>query len=132
MNRNKALSYFLILFVFTQCTGQTKADLEGSVWEYSFESGSKDYIRFLENSKYESYSAESGRTYLGVYFIESDTLNLVTAYEVRGDRRAIGQHMKAIIEEDKLKYIEFDKISREAWKKSDFKFDPNYYLTKTK
>ncbi|MEP1033077.1 hypothetical protein [Ekhidna sp.] len=126
----KILPFLIVLLIATSCIGQDEKALVGTVWEYSFSSDQNDYIKFSSENKFESYSAESGRTQLGVYFISNDTLNLVVTHEIPNDRRSVGKHTRAIISEGSLRYISFDRIKRDKWESSDFMFDPEYVLKK--
>ncbi|MEQ9304046.1 MAG: hypothetical protein RJQ14_09040 [Marinoscillum sp.] len=118
---------------FSQCSAQDNTiKLEGTQWEYSYNADVKDNIRLLKDGKFKSYSGESMMTSIGVYFVKDDTLNLVSVIDVDNDNRFTPKHTKAVIDGHKLRYVTSDRIVDGEWKKSNFVFDPQYYLTKVK
>lgn len=128
---NKTLMGLFLIFSLNSCSGQiTESELVGTQWEYAFSDDNKDYLKFFDNGKYESYSAEAMMTSIGVYFIKNDTLNLVSVIDVNNDHRFKPRHIKAKIVGGKLSYLSFDRIYKNEWQKSDFIFDPEYVLIK--
>ena len=129
MNNIIKICALLLAVTFSQCTAQVqqKKGLVGTTWEYAFDEDIKDYIKFFGNNKYESYSGEGMMTSIGVYFIESDTLNLVSILEVDNDHRFKARHTKAIVNGDKLKYVSFERINNSKWQVSDY-IPPEFYF----
>lgn len=127
------ISGLVLVFAFSRCSAQIQeGDLVGTQWEYAFDAENKDYIKFFDNQKYESYSAEAMMTSIGVYFVQNDTLNLVGVKDIDNDPRFSPGHRRALIEGDKLRYVANEKIKEGKWIKSDYSPPEYYFFTKVK
>ncbi|WP_188466598.1 hypothetical protein [Marivirga lumbricoides] len=110
------MKYLLIgtfTFIFLQnCSAQLN-DLSKTRWEFKDDNHMTDYIYFIDDEKYEFYSSESMLTYSGIYFVKSDTINLIRLYSDASSN--MPKHSKMVVENDKIFFVRTYTLKKGVW-----------------